>query len=134
MPITEDLVSAIIPTYNDAEYLPRALESVNDQTYENIEAIVVDSAGSDLMKEIVSGYNFARYIYDDPKGPAAARNTGIDKSNGEYIAFLDADDMWLSKKTELQIKQLRSDSADFVYSDQYKPICSRTNLSRKMEI
>lgn len=120
MPITEDLVSAIIPTYNDAEYLPRALESVNDQTYENIEAIVVDSAGSDFVKEIVSGYNFARYIYDDPKGPAAARNTGIDKSNGEYIAFLDADDMWLSKKTELQIKQLRSDSADFVYSDQYK--------------
>lgn len=119
MTIDRGLVSVIIPTYNDEEYLPRAIDSAKEQSYSNIEAIVVDSGDSDSVRELVSSYEFARYIYDEPRGPAAARNTGIDEANGEFIAFLDADDMWLPKKIELQIQELTLKSGDFVYCDQY---------------
>ena len=113
------LVSAIIPTYEDGEYLARALRSVSSQTYDPIEAIVVDSAGSARVRELVDRYPFATYVYDPPKGVAAARNRGIEASDGEYIALLDADDEWFSTKTARQVRRLEEKGADFVFSQEY---------------
>jgi len=123
--MADDLVSVVIPTYNDEEFLPRALDSIKIQTYDNIEVIVIDSGNSQAVKEIVSEYSLATYCTDPPRGPAAARNTGIDKASGEYIAFLDADDIWLPPKISKQLKRIEEECGDFIYSDQY--ITKETN-------
>jgi len=99
------LVSVIIPTYNKSQYLREAIESVLNQTYKNIEVIVVDDGSTDNTGEIVKLFNDSRIIYfwQGNKGPASARNTGIKKAQGKYIAFLDSDDLWLKEKLEKQI-------------------------------
>ncbi len=94
------LVSVIIPTFNRAHVLPRAIESVLSQTYKNIELIVVDDGSSDDTKLLSVG---ARYFYQENKGVSAARNLGIEKARGEYIAFLDSDDKWHPEKIQKQI-------------------------------
>lgn len=111
------LVSVIIPTYEDTEYLPDALRSVAGQTYGHVEAIVVDSSGD--AEPIVADLDWVEYHYQEPNGPAAARNLGIEHADGEYIAFLDADDKWLPEKLRRQVARLETSDAQFVYSDQY---------------
>lgn len=104
-------VSVIIPTYNAPEYLVRAVDSVLNQTYQDYEIIIVDDGSDQRTKEMLSPYmeQFPSicYIYQDNKGPAAARNRGIAASSGEYIAFLDHDDIWLPNKLEVQMKLFR---------------------------
>lgn len=105
------LVSVIIPTHNREDLLPRAIESVLKQTYTKFEVIVVSDGSTDNTKEIVSKYSSndsrVRYIgYTPARGGNIARNTGIEASKGEYIAFLDDDDEWLSEKLEKQVKLL----------------------------
>ena len=104
------LVSVIIPTYNRAAYLKLALKSVLEQTYKNIEVIIADDGSTDNTAEVVAGFNDPRikHFYQRNTGlPAAARNLGLREASGEYIAFLDSDDMWLPKKLELQVEYLR---------------------------
>ena len=99
-------VSVIIPTYNRAQLLSRAIRSVLAQTYENFELIVVDDGSKDNTEEIIKNFNDSRIKYFKHVinlGGSAARNTGIENSTGNYIAFLDSDDEWLEKKLELQI-------------------------------
>lgn len=111
MSVTEPLVSVIIPTYNDTEYLHSAVRSVLCQTYENIEVIVVDDYSDENVKDVVDAIDDGRTTYirhDENRGGSAARNTGIEHSAGEYLAFLDADDVWLPNKLRQQIPLLAS--------------------------
>jgi len=102
-------VSVIIATYNMANYLPEAIESVLNQTYKDFEIIVVDDGSTDNTKEIVKKYidqlrNNIRYIYQENKGVVFARNTAIMDARGEFIAFLDADDKYYANRFEEEIK------------------------------
>lgn len=115
-------VSVVIASYNVVpEWFSKAIESILSQTYQDFEIIVVDSSSNDTVANIVEKYgNRITYHYQKPKGPSAALNLGIRMSNGKYIAFVDADDVWLPKKLELQV-ELFEKQADLglVYSDLY---------------
>ncbi|MEW6169945.1 MAG: glycosyltransferase [Candidatus Omnitrophota bacterium] len=98
-------ISVIIPTYNRENYLREAIDSVLEQTYQDFEIIIVDDGSSDNTKDLVASYILRykqkiRYFYQKNKGQSAAINIGIRESNGEYIAFLDSDDIWLPQKIE----------------------------------
>ena len=101
------LVSAIIPSYNRADLVGRAIQSALNQTYQHFEIIVVDDGSTDDTEEIVKGFSDPRIHYlrhEQNKGGSAARNTGIKASIGEYIAFLDSDCEWFPEKLEKQLK------------------------------
>lgn len=99
-------VSVIIPTYNRADFLKRAIESVLNQTFQDFELIIVDDGSFDKTKEVVDSFNSdkIKYIYQENSGGAAKpKNTGIRMAQGEYIAILDSDDQWLREKLEKQM-------------------------------
>ena len=101
------VISVVIPTYNRAHLIKRAIDSVLSQTYQDFELIIVDDGSNDNTEDIVKNINDDRIRYirhNKNKGSSAARNTGIENSKGEYIAFLDSDDVWLEKKLEKQMK------------------------------
>ena len=102
-----DLVTAVIPTYNYGRFVAQAVESALAQTYSNIEVIVVDDGSSDDTREQLAAYGErVRYIYQTNQSVAAARNTGIRSARGSLIAFLDADDLWHPQKLEIQMRCL----------------------------
>ena len=114
-------VSVVIPTYSRANLLPRALESVLNQTYDDFEVIIVDDCSPDNTPKIVKSYSDSRIKYirhDRNRGANAARNTGIRSSSGEYLALLDDDDKWLENKLELQISRFEEleDSFGLIYA------------------
>ncbi len=101
------LVSVIIPTYNRAEMVQRAIKSILDQTYNNFEILVVDDASTDNTAEAVKNMDNEKIVYINLQknvGQCRARNIGIKKAKGEYIGFLDSDDEWMPTKLEKQIK------------------------------
>lgn len=101
-------VTVVIPAYNAEAYIAAAITSVLEQTYPNIELIVVNDGSSDGTEHIVKSFGEnVRYIVHENKGLPAARNTGIAHSSGEYISFLDADDMYLAEKIEQQVRFLQ---------------------------
>ncbi|MFC1941147.1 glycosyltransferase [Chloroflexota bacterium] len=114
-------VSAIILTYNRAHMLREAIESVLNQTYEDFELIVVDNYSSDNTEPLVKSYSDKRirYFKNQNNGFIGInRNFGIEKSHGEYIAFLDDDDLWLPEKLTRQVQLLDSDKEiGLIYSD-----------------
>lgn len=118
--VEDDLVSVIIPTYNDDEYLPRAVESVLSQDYDPVEILLVDSADSAVAANLANEHDCIEHLTTPPNGPGAARNVGIDAATGEYIAFLDADDEWLEGKLRRQLSKLEDKGADFVFSEAYQ--------------
>ena len=104
-------ISVIIPTYNRKNTLPRAVESVLNQTYKPIEIIIVDDGSTDGTKEWFSEmYPLVHYIYQVNSGVSSARNTGINSARGDWIALLDSDDEWLPDKLELQVKLLQNNA------------------------
>jgi glycosyltransferase involved in cell wall biosynthesis len=96
--ISEELISVVIPSYNHAKYLSRAIESVLTQSYRNFEIVVVDDGSSDNTRQVAESFSQVKYVYQHNQGLSAARNTGIDNSAGKYLLFLDADD-WLTVDT-----------------------------------
>jgi glycosyltransferase involved in cell wall biosynthesis len=98
-------VSVIIPTYNRAGLVTRAIDSVLAQTYPHFEVIVVDDGSTDNTREVLNeGYgDRIRYVHQTNKGSAAARNAGIAASSCDLVAFLDSDDYWLPRKLEVQV-------------------------------
>ena len=110
-----------MPAYNSEKYIAEAIESVIKQIYENWELIIVDDCSTDNTKAIIQ-----RYAQKDKriklislaknKGVADARNIAIQKANGDYIAFLDSDDIWKTEKTEKQIQILNNSNADITYT------------------
>ena len=99
------LVSCVIPVFNGERYLSEAISSVFGQTHSSIEIIVVDDGSTDrtprILEEMGGRIRSARQAN---AGPAAARNRGIEMARGDYVAFLDADDLWLPAKTETQLR------------------------------
>lgn len=110
-------VSVVIPAYDSADTIERAVDSALEQTLEDLEVIVVDDGSSDDTGRIVRAYDDARVRYfehSENRGGSAARNTGIDHAEGEYIAFLDADDEWKPTKLERQIETLEERSEEWI--------------------
>lgn len=105
------LISVIIPTYNRVHTLPRAVESVLNQSYSRIELIIVDDGSDDGTAQYVESLGDARVRYVINKqnlGPAEARNKGVNLSKGEWIAFLDSDDVWETDKLEKQMNYVQN--------------------------
>ena len=97
-------VSVIIPTYNRADLVQQALASVKAQTYRDFEIVVVDDGGTDGTFEVLSADREIRVLrHAGRRGVSAARNTGIIAARGEWLAFLDSDDLWLPDKLARQI-------------------------------
>ncbi len=122
----EPLVSVIIPTHNREGYLREAVQSVLDQTYRNWELIVVDDGSTDGTASFLCGLGDSRVVvieHEHCRNPSLLRNLAISKASGEYIAFLDSDDLWMREKLAVQVQTLRADRArkwsytDFVRID-----------------
>lgn len=112
-------ISVIIPAYNSERYIAEAVRSVVAQTYVPQEIIVVDDGSSDGTARALDPFRSSiHYIYQNNRGEPAARNTGMREAKSDYIAFLDADDVWVPEKLELQMAYLAAHPEySFVYSD-----------------
>jgi alpha-1,3-rhamnosyltransferase len=108
--VTSPLVSVIVLNYNYSEFLEQAILSAINQSYSNLEIIVIDNASTDNSVEILDKYQ--KHIFairlSKNEGQSAARNLGIMAANGQFVAFLDADDFWESTKIQKQVKALDS--------------------------
>lgn len=112
----ETMVSIIVPTYNRAHVIKRAIDSILRQTYSSYEIIVVDDGSTDETASVISGINDARLRFialEENKGVAHARNVGIRAAAYDYIAFLDSDDEWLPDKLELQMDKMMNSVNQF---------------------
>jgi glycosyltransferase involved in cell wall biosynthesis len=118
------IVSVILPTYNRAHLLDRAIRSVLNQTYHDFELIVVDDS-TDNTNEVVRSFNDPRIRYirkQKKRSAAAARNIGIRAAKGEYLAFQDSDDEWLPEKLDMQMRILSNASKEVgvIYTDMWR--------------
>jgi len=116
------IVSIILPVYNSELFVQQAIESVLKQTYTQIELIVVDDGSTDNTKQILSGYESNPKVHiislEKNSGVSEARNIGIQESKGEYVAFIDADDLYMPNKVEEQVNVFKHNkSIDFVFND-----------------
>ena len=104
------MISVLIPAYNAEEFIREAIDSVLRQTFKDIEVIVVDDGSSDQTASVVRSFSTkVRYYFQENAGAAAARNHCVRLSSGEFLAFLDADDIWAENKLELQLRELESE-------------------------
>lgn len=112
-------VSVIIPYYNGQRFIQQCIDSVLKQSYKNFEIILIDDGSTDEVDRVLELFGHQiRYLKQNKKGPAAARNYGIKEAKGEYVAFLDSDDIWLPKKLKLQVEFLdKNRDFSLVYSD-----------------
>ncbi|HWD58481.1 MAG TPA: glycosyltransferase family A protein [Stellaceae bacterium] len=111
----DTLVSIIIPVYNRAHLVGRAIASVMAQSYQNFEIIVVDDASTDALPAALAAFPDPRLrliAHETNQGAAGARNTGMAAANGEFIAFLDSDDMWFAGKLAHQVTAMRGQPAE----------------------
>ena len=114
-------VSVVITAYNAARWIEETLDSVLAQTYRDYEVVVVDDGSTDDTQAIVARYAPpVRYIHQENRGQPAARNVGIRSARGTYVAFVDADDLWLPQKLARQMSLFESTpNLGLVYSDAY---------------
>ncbi len=117
----DPLVSIIIPTYNRGNLISKAIDSILTQTYKNYEIIIVNDGSTDNTKEVIGKYDEDKikyYQHAQNKGAAAAINTGIKNSNGDFISFQGSDDIWLPKKLEkeMNIFKKSNEKVGIVYS------------------
>ena len=94
-----DLISVIVPVYNVAQYLEKSIASIQQQTYQNLEIILVDDGSTDgrtgmICDQLTSEFEVVRTIHQENGGLSSARNTGIKYSKGDYLLFVDGDDFW----------------------------------------
>jgi glycosyltransferase involved in cell wall biosynthesis len=113
LPERRALVSVVIPCYNQAHFLGEAIESVLCQGYTNVEVVVVDDGSTDNASEVASRYERAgvRLIRQENRGRSAARNRGLDETQGKYVVFLDSDDRLLPEALEVGVKDLEAHPA-----------------------
>lgn len=116
-----DLISVIIPVYNSEKYIKRCIDSVLGQTYQNYEIILVDDGSTDRSGEICDEYaeqrNFIRVIHQNNKGQAAARNVAIELAKGEWISFVDSDDMIHPQMLEILYNATQKDKVSISICD-----------------
>ena len=113
------MVSVVIPTHNRVELLKNAIESVLKQSYGDFEIIVVDDGSTDGTGGYLKGLGDLRIFshrFQKPAGGNSARNKGIDMARGEFVAFLDDDDEWMTDKLEKQMKLFEDESVGLVYT------------------
>lgn len=115
------LVSVIIPAYNCRAFIAETIKSVVSQTYDQWEVIIVDDGSTDDLSKFIDGViendSRIRYIRQDNKGVSAARNHGFSKAKGDYVAFLDADDVWLPDNLKMKVQVLEDEGTGLVHSD-----------------
>lgn len=130
MCMQEGLVSIIVPVYNAGNYIEETIQMVEKQTYSNWELILVDDCSADNSRELIETYlnkrkskqvvgkeQEVRLIKKEQnEGAAKARNTGMEAAQGRYIAFLDADDIWMSDKLQKEMEFMQEKEAAFVFS------------------
>lgn len=116
-----ELVSIITPTYNAEKFIQATIESVQNQTYQNWEMILVDDASTDKTVKIISDFaekdsRIKLFKLEKNSGNGFARNIALEKAVGKYIAYLDADDLWFPKKLEKQVQFLKKNNLHFTFS------------------
>jgi glycosyltransferase involved in cell wall biosynthesis len=111
----QKLISVIIPTYNRAGSIAEAIQSVKNQTYSQIQIIVIDDGSEDKTAEIVAGFTDVEYYYQKNKGQGAARNAGLQHAKGEFLASLDSDDIWQPEFLTAAVECLEKHELDFVF-------------------
>jgi len=113
------LVSIIIPSYNSLKYLDDSISSALNQTYENIEVILIDDGSTDGTKDSFEKFETlgVKCIYQKNAGASTARNTGLDIAKGEYVQFLDADDVLHKEKIKKQIDKMQIEDADLSFTN-----------------
>ena len=125
----EDLVSIIMPSYNTASYIKESIQSVLNQTYTNWELIIVDDCSTDETEEVLATITDSRIKYFKNKensGAAISRNKALREARGQWIAFLDSDDLWLPNKLEKQINFMKNNGYKFSYTN-YEEIDMASN-------
>lgn len=119
------LVSIVVPVYNAGAYIENTIRMVEAQTFKNWELVLVDDCSSDNGRQVIRDYlaagqktkeNIRLIEKEKNQGAAMARNTGIDAARGRYIAFLDADDVWLPQKLEKELEFMKEKQAAFVFT------------------
>ena len=113
------LISVVIPTYNRADLIPKAIQSVLDQTYQNWELIIIDNYSDDGTKEVIDSFRDPRIsmiLIPRTGSVAASRNMGVRHSKGEWIAFLDSDDWWFTTKLS-SVCEVMQRNPDLIYHD-----------------
>jgi len=120
----ESLVSIITPNFNASKFVVDCLKSVQNQTYGNWEMIIIDDASTDnsvaIIENCISGDDRIRLVkLNENSGPAVARNVGIEASKGDYIAFLDSDDSWISEKLEIQVVFMQKNDIALSFTSYY---------------
>lgn len=118
--MVDGLVSIIMPSWNTGNYIAESIESVLNQTYKNWELLIVDDCSTDNTDSVVASFDDKRIRYFKNKknsGAALTRNRAIRKANGEWIAFLDSDDLWSPEKLEKQLKFMNDNGYVFSYHD-----------------
>lgn len=118
--LTQPLVSVVIATYNMGQYLPQAVNSILQQTWKNLEVIVVDDGSTDNTPEAMLNYSKdsrVNYIRNENQGQPKAKNCGIKNTKGDFIAFCDADDFWEANKLEIQMPLFANPLVGVVYSE-----------------
>lgn len=110
----DPVVTVVIPCFNAARTLSRTLESVRDQTYHNLDIVIIDDGSTDstvaIAAEFAASDRRARLFKQPNSGVASARNLGVSNALGEFVAPLDADDLWSPQKIELQVRKIREDA------------------------
>ncbi|MBR1416982.1 MAG: glycosyltransferase family 2 protein [Bacilli bacterium] len=117
--MNKDLVSVIIPIYNAEKYIIETIESVLNQSYNNIEVILVNDKSTDNSKKVCKKYIKNNVIWIDLKQnskAATARNEGIKKAKGRFICFIDADDLWENTKIEKQVNFMKKNNCAFSFT------------------
>ncbi|WP_431157034.1 glycosyltransferase family 2 protein [Winogradskyella poriferorum] len=125
------LVSIVTPIFNKATVIEETLESILNQTYKNWELLLVDDASTDNSAEVVNGYiqkdeRIKYFEFSENKGAAEARNKGTQMATGDFIAFLDADDLWHKSKLEIQIDLMLNENIDVCFGS-YELIDHQSN-------
>jgi glycosyltransferase involved in cell wall biosynthesis len=109
-------VSVVIPVRNGARYLPETLASLRSQSIAPTEILVVDDGSSDATAQVAKNDKFVHYLRQDPAGAGRARNFGAEVARSEFLAFVDADDLWLPEKLALQLECLKQPTIDMVFA------------------
>ena len=112
-------ISIITPAYNAGKYIVETIESVLAQTYQNWELLIVDDGSIDNTADVIKPFlsdNRIHYLYQNNGKQGKARNLAIKQSKGTYLAFLDADDLWVPHKLELQLREIVKSNADIIFS------------------
>jgi len=121
--MVDGLVSIIMPSWNTAKFIGESIQCVIDQTYTSWELLIVDDCSTDNTDEVVASFDDKRIRYfknDKNSGAALTRNRALREAQGEYIAFLDSDDLWTIDKLEKQIKFMKENGYSLSYTEYEK--------------